>query len=264
MQAFEERAIKEPSVLYGDAMGYNIKLMLQELQKRDDAPLEAVAVLEYKFLSALREVFSASDPNSALDRFLSESPEFFVTVISHVFRAKSETLDEQREPTEGEQARARNSYLLLESFARIPGREGNEIDFGQLDKWVSAVREVANQADRIAIAEEFLGKLLVHAPVDPTDGVWPHSSVRRGLEKWRSTEIELGLHVGKVNARGVTTRGSFDGGDQERTIATQYRADAAKMDAWPRTRGLLISLAEDFEHSAKMMDTRVAQLRLRE
>ena len=264
LEAFEMRALKEPSLLYGDSMSYSLKLIFQELQRRSDAPLERVAVLEYRFLPVLRELLSSSDPNSALDRFLSESPEFFVTVISHVFRAKSEKDDAKKELSEGEQARARNSYLLLESFSRIPGREADEVDFEQLDHWVTGVSERAAHADRLKITEEFIGKLLVHAPVDPTDGIWPHRSIRHGLEKWRSAGIELGLHVGKMNARGPTSRGSYDGGAQERAIAAGYRAEAARLDRWPRTRSLLIGLAETYERSAEMMDMRVAQLRLRE
>ena len=251
-------------MLRGDSMGYCVKLMFQELQKRADAPLEIVALLEYRFLPVLRELLSSSDPNSALDRYLSENPEFFITVISHVFRSKSDRGLPKPEVSEGEQARAKNSFLLLESFSRIPGRDGNIIDFGLLDSWVSDVRVRAAQADRLTITEEFIGKLLMHAPPDPEDGIWPHAAIRDGLEKWCSEDIERGLHVGKLNARGVTSRGPYDGGEQERILSAAFRAQAERLNAWPRARTLLIGLAESYDRSAEMMDQSVAKLRLRE
>ena len=36
-------------------------------------------------------------------------------------------------------------------------------------------------------------------------------------------EIDTGLHIGKTNKRGITTRGVFDGGDQERELEKKYR-----------------------------------------
>jgi hypothetical protein len=60
-----------------------------------------------------------------------------------------------------------------------------------------------------------------------------HLSIR--LEASRNSFKLIAIH----NNRGVTTRGLFDGGDQERGVAHQYHAwsDALKLD-WPRTSSL--------------------------
>jgi hypothetical protein len=56
----------------------------------------------------------------------------------------------------------------------------------------------------------------------------------------------------------------MEGGKQERDLAQAYRNDAAKLDEWPRTKAMLIGLAESWERSALHEDVRVEQLRLRE
>ena len=104
----------------------------------------------------------------------------------------------------------------------------------------------------------------LHALADPDDKVWPHRAIRDGLETWKSQEIERGIIIGKLNSRGVTKRAPLDGGKQERALAGSLREDASKVNAWPRTKLMLIGLAEHWEHSAEREDQHVEEMRLRE
>jgi hypothetical protein len=84
------------------------------------------------------------------------------------------------------------------------------------------------------------------------------------LEKWKAAQIEKGIYIGLMNSRGVTTRGPFDGGKQERELANQIRENARKLDRWPRTKSILIAQAESLEREAQREDLEAEQLRLRE
>jgi hypothetical protein len=58
-----------------------------------------------------------------------------------------------------------------------------------------------------------------------------------------------------MNQRGVTMRGIFAGGRQERDEATTYRAHADKLrDRWPRTGALLEQIAASYEADARRED----------
>ena len=264
LTSFEQRVSERPEILRHQSVGYDVQQIFRALQSREEAPLEQIAALEYRYLPLLREPWENTDPDSALDRYLAQSPAFFVQVVADVFRPRSERNQPKSNiPPEG-QAKASTGIKLLESFRRIPGLSGGEIDAAVLNQWVQAVQAAAKELDRIEIAEQYIGKLLVHAPIDPTDKVWPHRSVRDGLEKWQSAQIEKGIHIGKMNARGVTSRAPFEGGQQERSLAQQLRADAGRLGRWPRMRGILISLAESWEHWAQQEDIQAEQLRLRE
>ncbi len=256
LESFERRASEFPGALDRSALGYKMQFLFRALRERADVPLAKTAALEYRFLPLLRETWSEHDADSALDQVLSESPEFFVQVVSDVFRPRGERGNLAIAASPDAQARARTSISLLESFARIPGQSGQDFDFNKLDSWVSEVQHLAEAADRREISEQYIGKLLSHVPPDPEDKVWPHRAIREGMEKWRSDQIELGLRMGKVNSRGVTSRAPYDGGQQERTLRDRYRTDAAKVDAWPRTKRVLLALAERWEAMAQFEDSK--------
>ena len=74
-------------------------------------------------------------------------------------------------------------------------------------------------------------------------------------------EIGNGFVVGTHNLRGVTTRGAFDGGDQERTLADKYAEWAsAIVSKWPHTAGLLRRIADSYQREAQMNDQQAERL----
>ena len=261
--AFEQQIAVRPELLQG-GISFHLQQLFQTLQVREDLSLENVAALEYRYLPLLRQMWMDVNPESALDRYLAQSPAFFVQVVADVFRPASKRNDPKNSPTSEEQARAQVGITLLESFSRVPGQSGNGIDGSVLNRWVQEAQTIAKKQDRSEVAEQYIGKLLTHAAADPEDNVWPHRAIREGLEKWKAAQIEKGIYIGLMNSRGVTTRGPFDGGKQERELANQIRENARKLDRWPRTRAVLIAQAESLEREAQREDTEAEQLRLRE
>jgi hypothetical protein len=261
--AFERQIAVRPELLRGD-ISFDLQQVFQSLQVREDLPLENLAALEYRYLPLLRELWRNANPESALDRYLAQSPAFFVQVVADVFRPASKRNAPKASPTSEEETRAQIGITLLESFSRVPGQSGNDIDSSVLNRWVEEAQAIAKEQDRSEIAEQYIGKLLTHAVADSEDNVWPHRMIREGLEKWKAPQIEKGIHIGLMNSRGVTTRGPFDGGKQERELANQIRENARKLDRWPRTKAVLIAQAESLEREAQRQDIEAEQLRLRE
>jgi hypothetical protein len=84
------------------------------------------------------------------------------------------------------------------------------------------------------------------------------------LENANSQALESGFRNGTLNKRGIVTRDPFAGGQQEQTIAQQYRTWAqALAPAHPRTAAVLAQIAEDYERDAHRQDIDAAHLRLR-
>ena len=72
--------------------------------------------------------------------------------------------------------------------------------------------------------------------------------MRDVLYVYKSQSMGDGFAIGKRNLRGVTSRGVFDGGGQERALADKYLEDASKIAAkWPFTAQLLRRIAESYE-----------------
>jgi hypothetical protein len=132
--------------------------------------------------------------------------------------------------------------------------EGKTIDREKLLSWVERARHELEASGHKKIGDDQLGKFLSHCP-DGDDGVWPHESVREIVEKLRSHEFDVALQVGRANARGVTSRSMYSGGDQERELAQKYRADAERIKLkWPRTADILRDLAKSYEYDAARED----------
>jgi hypothetical protein len=82
------------------------------------------------------------------------------------------------------------------------------------------------------------------------------------LEEVQSKDVEDGLEIQVYNNRGITSRGPAEGGDQERDVVAQYRAQADDLaDAWPRTAAVLRRLADGFDRDARRYDDEAERFR---
>jgi hypothetical protein len=195
---------------------------------------------------------------------MAEDPNFFVEVLCQVFRPNHRDADVESEPSLEAKARARIGYSLLESMDRIPGQIGDtQFDEGALLEWVNAVRKKASELDRAEIADQKIGEVLAHSPLDPDDGGWPHSIIRNVLEGLASENIDLGLKVKRHNMRGVYAKSLDEGGAQERALAREYRdwADVSR-NRWPRVARVLERIAKGWEEVGRSEDVDAAQREL--
>lgn len=225
----------------------NLMTYLRESDRVDDSNLIR---LEWQLLPAL----DSNPDTSTLQHTLSESPEFFVEVISLLYRPKMET--EERTATEAEKNMAGNAWRLLHEWKRVPGTVDatHAVDLEALVAWVTEARELLKRADRLDVGESQIGQVLAHSPAD-ADGTWPSKAVRDFLEAHGSEEVLSGFRTGTYNKRGVTSRGVTEGGAQEYELADRYAkwADASKAQ-WPKTARVLRDLSEGYRREGQQND----------
>jgi hypothetical protein len=218
-------------------------------------PLE-IARREYAYLPLLEY----HRQPLTIHALLAKDPELFVQIICDIFKPAS---GEPREPTEDRKARARSGYRLLSEFHVLPGSTNGSINKTELKEWIGTARMLAAEKDRAAIADEYIGHLLAHAPSDERDTAWPHREVRDVIEELASPKVELGIRIERFNMRGVTTRGPYDGGDQERSLAIEVRRWSEVCSSWPRTAKLLEEIAKNWERHAEQEDSRARKDEMR-
>ena len=144
---------------------------------------------------------------------------------------------------------------MLHNWRRPPGtREDGTLDCEHLKQWVAKAREVFAERKRTRIGDSQLGELL--GGVFPgEDGIWPAEPVRELVEELESEPFDDGLFVGRMNSRGITTRGVYSGGSPERQLAAGYGEDAAALEArWPGTAQILRRLQRSYEGIADQED----------
>ena len=239
-----------PSDVVPSGLVYDIAEMLSQLDESPYVSDEKIALLEIPFLSALR----SARPNLALYREIARVPAWFADLVTGAC-----TGDEgQTDGVADDAFRTVLTEILVPitlGQGEVPGKtEDGRIDAEALVAWVNEARRLCTDRGTGKIADQYIGGLLARAP-GGADGVWPCEAVREVLENARSSDLGLGFTIGKRNLRGVTTRSAYEGGEQERVLAREYREQAAKISAkWPFTASLLSDVANGYDQDSEIND----------
>ncbi|AFY92467.1 hypothetical protein [Chamaesiphon minutus] len=191
-------------------------------------------------------------PRILFDR-LSKNPEFFVEALQCISHAENQTAANGNDEHPN-RSLAQLVWHLLERWKQLPGiLEDETVDEIALKSWVVNVCELAAECDRSNIADRYIGYRLSFSPSDP-DGAWPHRVVRDLIELANST-VKDSWRTQIYNNRGVTSRSSTDGGEQERVLAEKYEKDAKQIgNKWPQTAAILRKLANGYNQKAAKED----------
>lgn len=230
---------------------WDIEKALERLEQSSDIEKTALIQLEFMLFPALR--YSDEARAEALFDAVTSDPVVFAELVSLLY--KPEHGEREEIITDALRNAASNAGDVLQACKRQPGTLADgSIDPDAFIQFIDAAREHCRQADRLRSGEYVLGEILAHAPPDE-DGTWPFEPARRVLDRQDMEEIRRGFSIGTFNKRGVTSRGPWDGGDQERDLAAYYRSNAEKVQhEQPRVAELLESLARSYEHDAVRED----------
>ena len=232
--------------------GYDLAQLFEKLDQSPEVSEEAIAKLEIPYVSALEH----ERPNMALHKQVTKNPATFADLITWAFKRSDGQIDPQSGDELERQNRASIAYDILFRLRQLPGFEGEDgtVDGAVLDTWVEEVRRLCRERGREKIGDDRIGAVLANGPVG-SDGVWPCESVRDILDRYHNHEMVSGFVVGKHNLRGVTSRGVFDGGALERSLADKFSQDAAKISTkWPFTAQCLRSIAQGYDREARGHD----------
>ena len=230
--------------------GFMIAHIFERLDDSADVSDDVIARLEIPYIPGLEE----HRPALAAHRLVVKQPEVFADLVSWVFK-RSDGQFEDGIDAELRERRAEVAWIILSHIRGLPGLMiSDEVDSRVLSGWVQEVRRLCSVRDRKAIGDEQIGQVLANAP-EGQDGIWPCEPVRDLLDRLWNQEIASGFTMGMYNLRGTTTRGIFEGGGQERTIADKYRADADVIASkWPFTASLLRQMADSYKFDGVMHD----------
>ncbi len=236
---------------------YYVTEILKFLDESGETSRETLAFLEWKYLSLLE--YSDRPPRTLHDE-LTRSPEFFVTVLSALYRAEEDSgvKDSDVSDSESTGTQAQQAFQLLRTWDQIPGRRNDgTIESATLLAWVQAARQECEKAGRKAVGDLHIGEILAHSPTD-SDGVWPIQAVRKVIESTRSRDLERGFGNGIYNQRGVIGRTMTEGGRPERSLAQTYRNWSRVIAARsPRTAAVLERIAREYDSEARSNDEEV-------
>ena len=239
-----------PSDSQPSVKDFHIAELFRKLDQSKSVSDEVIARLEVPYVGMLEH----KRPDMALHREVTSEPSLFADLITWAYRrpdGQAEgVVDEQTQQKQAELA-----YGILSRLHRLPGlQEDSSVDAKSLSAWVEEARRLCKERGREDIGDLKIGEVLANAPPS-TDGIWPCEQVSDLLDGLKLPYMGRGFVVGKRNLRGVTQRGVFDGGDQERYLAKDYQEHAARLvPERPFTAMLLREIADSYEREGRRND----------
>ncbi len=217
-----------------------------------------VAKIEWEWLPELD--WGTETP--CLSRAIAQDPEFFARVAEIAYgseiRTGADDTTVEREVDEREAKVSSAAYGLLHEWGRAPGldAEGN-IDASLLREWTTQARARMAEIELPERGDLTIGAALAAAPA-ASDGQWPAPEVCDLIEEIASDDIDSGFSTAVFNSRGVISGSVWEGGQQDRELAAQYRRVSQQLKPkWYRTAEIFSRLAEHYDYSAFDADDRV-------
>jgi hypothetical protein len=230
--------------------------VFSQIYERDDLPLEDIAKLEWPFASLFNRYARGDHVPRGLHSTLQKDPGFFAQLISFLYKLDDESEPNREELTEEQKSNlAHNAYEVLNTWSFMPGvGEDGSVDAEVFKQWVTTARERCAEIKLLRGCDLRLAEVFARMPPDP-DGIWPHGAVRELIEELKNDTIEKHIPIAIYNRRGVVSRSFAEGGEQERTLASKYKAWSKSLSSkWPRTAKVLRSLAAMYDRDAHRED----------
>lgn len=248
---------------------YEICRAIESLNARTGVSRDEMADLEFVFFNVLKHD-EYGVPN--LQRRLAEEPGYFTWLVALAYKRTDGREDPERwspglayspfffsgDVAANKRAFSRLAFSVLDEVKPIPGgsKAGeSEIHAGRLLNWVLEARRRCSEIDRVDISDYCIGRLLARKPA-ANEGSWPALPICEVLETVATDGVASGFRTGVANLRGAVWRG--EGGDQERELASQYRAWAEPLDTeFPFVSQVLESIARRYDEEAAHWDSRL-------
>lgn len=154
------------------------------------------------------------------------------------------------------------AMLALREWRSVPGTAADgQLDGQQLKNWVQQARQLLSGQDEPTQHSEWvIGEMLSGSPKG-RDGNWPAEPVRDLLDAPGADRLAEGFRAGVANNHGMTVRGPFEGGKQERDLATKYDGWAGRIAAsWPQAAQVLSQCAARLREHARRWDDKAEDI----
>ena len=227
---------------------HSIEKAFKLLDSRGTIGRDRMAGLEYLYLEVFR--FDRGHiPN--LEAEVNDNPSLFYEAVRRAYKERFDPQD--IELFEKQKEEARTAHILFSLLSSPPGvDEHGIIQAEKLKVWILKARCLSEKTGHRSVLDHKIGEIIARAP-PADDGVWPCDPVREVVNDLYSSDLELGILIGRHNARGAYFRG--EGGAQERELAEQYESWATACEfEHPRMAAVLREMAKDYTTEAEWHD----------
>ncbi|WOI56730.1 hypothetical protein [Palleronia sp. LCG004] len=228
----------------------------------DDAPNVSdtqIASLEWPFAKLLENYGAGSGrPAWAMHRLMMADPSEYVGLLRWAYPRNDDLPEPEFDVIDPDQRemRATTAYHVLASWSQIPGtRPDGAFDGDEFRNWFARMRELATEHGRLGVACVRLADCLARVAKLRGFDDWLPEVVFDVLDQPSAAQLREAMWLAVHNARGVTSRGPYDGGAQERELAKRYRTLSTRCcNSHPRVAAMLEEIAKSFDRDAERED----------
>ena len=233
---------------------FAIVCALEVLENSSLAGSEELAQLEFPLVRAFELDNLQQIPT--LTHFVMNSPEEFVNLLCLLHSCR------ETENKEADENAASLVWSFLRSCAVQPGqkRDGSipEEDFRKFIEESIALATEHGIEDK---CRYWVGEILARGPAG-RDDIIPFEPARDALEILENEPMRRGFMSGRRDARGMVSRGAYEGGEQELKLEQQYRKHAKALQiSHPNVAAMLNRLADTYRDEAMREDERASMRR---
>ena len=231
---------------------HDLRTVIKALQENPNTEPDDLFQVEWAYLPLLEHDEGISP--KYLEERLAVDPKLFCQAIRIVYRSTREK-ESTKEVSQQEKDMGSNTFRLLHNWRRPPGlQEDGTFDGEALSVWLAEVKSICEESGHLEVALLTVGHVLTYAPHDP-DGLWIHRAAADILNAHDANAMRDGFTTQKYNSRGLH---EFTSGQEERTIATEYRqkADEVEIAGYHRFATALRGLADQYEREADREEAR--------
>lgn len=228
-----------------------IRHAIKKLDTDANLDKQRVAGIQFGYITLFQ--FDDQDAVTTLLRMVMSDASAFVDVLKLICRPKGSKPAE--EPDAAQKNVAQRAWELLQMCCVQPGVDADgHVDEDQFVIFVEQARELAKEAGILEACDSTLGEIIGRGP-DGNDGIFPMVAARKVLDTPEYEVMRRGFFIGRYNSRGITSRGPYSGGSQERDLEDWYtqQADTIRPD-YPIAARALDDLAKSYRQDALRHD----------
>lgn len=233
---------------------YYISSILEKLDKSEDSNvIKPLIFIEFVLFRHLEHRIDINELR--LSKELSRSPELLMQLVEFAYLPDDRNVEElDGVALENKKQFSECAFHILYFGHNIVSfkNDKGEFDGDYLKQYIEQLYKLAKERKRTNVIDYIVGEILGEIPRDEN---YPPTALCELLEDLNSDRVDTSIKTKIYNSRGVSVRGCFEGGDQERSIVLRFESYKNKTKLlYPRITRIFDCLIKDYKREAGEMD----------
>ncbi|WP_407490136.1 hypothetical protein [Elizabethkingia anophelis] len=184
------------------------------LYQKDDYDIDRIAEMEMKLISVFTKIGTHFKPKGLFFQMSKNPHKYFELLCTVCFPEKELNKDALKDLKKEIKYQSENKvfikalWQILNSFNCIPSIQKNaSLKKEELKKWITEVRKLGKDNNRVKITDHYVGKLLAKYPISIIENKGFAIEIYDMLEEINTEEIKIAFHTQLLNYMGYTDRG---------------------------------------------------------